>query len=250
MMFGKEKTTMPVGILTTKTVEGADQEGLVERIGEHISKHNLNIFVGPEFLFMPKDRLYSKQEKDAIIQRLAEFTKDKEILLIPGTIMWEDEESFYNTAPVIANGKILGEYHKQTDGHSIKHAKKRGVTKEYHMGDRFGMYDWGDLKVGVEVCADYGNLRAEQPEGIDLYIIPSAGFDYGPFGGVMREGDELRSPPISKRGYIFNADGRRGTSIVSPKYPDKMDPKGKDLELDIYEIPGVRSKSMRTLFGR
>ncbi len=123
----EEKLT--AGILAKDTPNGLDQTNIVSEIAEAINKYNLDIILGPEWMLMPKERFYSKEEKDSLITKLIETTKDKDTLVMPGSMMWFDGSYFYNTTPVISKGNLLGEYYKHIDGGSSVNAYIRSYDK-------------------------------------------------------------------------------------------------------------------------
>ncbi len=56
---------LKAGILTRFTMFGnTPQCQLVSKISSYINEHVLDILLGPESLFMPEKRLYSKEEKE------------------------------------------------------------------------------------------------------------------------------------------------------------------------------------------
>ncbi|MDP2906995.1 MAG: hypothetical protein Q8O03_03575, partial [Nanoarchaeota archaeon] len=92
-----------------------------------------------------------------------------------------DENKFYNTSLIIAEGRVLGEYNKHLDCGSSLRAHKRGYgNKEYSKGNGFERHKWGGLNISVEICADRGELgrflktRPDEPL-LDLYFLPSCG---------------------------------------------------------------------------
>lgn len=183
-----------------------------------------------------KNRFYQAEEKDDIISQLVKTTEGRNILSIPGTIMWEDEEYCYNTAPVIADGRLLDEYKKMTDGGSIALAKEKNCEKTYCCGTKYGMYLWRNYKIGVEICADHGYLKefldAKKEPYPELYMLTSCGMTLGSYITAVKMG-----------GYALNSDGYYKVSGVSKR--EKIDnkdrlvdvkPVGKDKYLDLYEL--------------
>lgn len=238
MSFSKSNDTesLKAGLLAVNTNDYFKQDGIVETIGEYISKHELDVFMGPEWLFVPKNRLYKKEEKDYIVSRLVKTTEGKDVFVVPGTMMWEDENYCYNTAPIIADGKLLDEYKKRTDGGSIALAKDKKCKKRYRRGTEYGYYSWRDYKIGVEICADNGDLKdfLDEKNGPypDLYMLTSCGMTLGSY-----------SSPIRMGGYALNSDGYYKVSGVSKreKIGNKdsiidIQPVGKDKKLELYEL--------------
>lgn len=203
---------LKAGIIARNTgSDNLSQEGLLEEIIESIHKYNLDIFLGPEWLFLPKDRIYTKEEKETIISRLADTSKGRNTLIIPGSIMWFDENIFYNSSPIIAEGRVLGEYYKHLDCGSSFRAYRRGYTdKEYFRGNGFERHKWGGLNISLEICADRGELarflktRPDEPL-LDLYFLVSCG-PYLPKDipvknlgyGLCSNGDNLKTEVLKR----------------------------------------------------
>ncbi len=241
-LFSKLNDTesLKAGLLAISTPDdNYKQDELVEMIGEYISKHNLDVFMGPEWLFVPKKRLYQAEEKDDLVSKLVKTTEGRNILSVPGTMMWEDERYCYNSAPIIVDGKLLDEYKKRTDGGSISIAKEKNCEKTYCRGIKYGLYSWRNYKIGVEICADHGHLKdhldKEKISYPDLYMLTSCGMTLGSY-----------STAVKMNGYALNSDGYYKVSGVSKREKiDKIDNKdslidiqsvGKDKYLDLYEL--------------
>ncbi len=224
------KEKLKAGIIARNT--GSDylsQEGLLEEIIESIKEHELDIFLGPEWLFLHKDRLYTKEEKEIITSGLADTSKERNTLIIPGSIMWFDENIFYNTSPIIAEGRVLGEYHKHLDCGSSLRAHRRGYgDKEYFRGHGFERHKWRSLNISVEICADRGELarflktRPDEPL-LDLYFLVSCG-PYLPRDipvknlgyGLCSNGDNLKTE-VLRREDIDGDEERKIMKVIHSK---------------------------------
>lgn len=209
------------GILKQRTPRGAIQSDMVKDIVGYVNKYDLKIFLGPEWLLLPRYRLYSKGEKEEIICKLADETKDTGALILPGTIMWEDDKFYYNTAPIISGGKVLGEVHKYTNGYSSDRAEIRDCKKEPFITKgkkkprrkpikrikEENIFQWNDYKIGMEICSDEGDIYRAGERSLDLYFLIS--------NGVYAIDKEKL--PIKYGGYALNSDGQRVNSIVVQK---------------------------------
>ncbi len=231
---------LKAGILTYPTIWGKTQQGrLVSDIADYVHEYELDILLGPEWLFMPETRLYSKKEKEDIIQGLAEKTKTRDTLIIPGSIMWEDDKFFYNTAPIISKGKLIGEQHKWTDGGSKMKACFRNCSKPKYkdFDNPRDIFKWRKYRIGVEICADMGGLQNHlETLGLpflDLYFLVS--------DGVLITGYK-QDIPLRLNGYGLNSDGE-GLAIVLKKEKgrfDMPDHKKELKDLKIYELTWER----------
>lgn len=170
---------LKAGVLLENTEFGVPQEGIVSDVINYVNKYNLDIFLGPEWLFVPKQRLYSESEKENMVNELLSGTKERSTLIIPGTIMWEDEKYYYNSAPVISGGELLGEYYKILSGGTHGRAHARHCEKTWYGGKGPGLYTWRDYAIGVEICADHGLLKEKLDKNedplLDLYFLSSCG---------------------------------------------------------------------------
>jgi len=235
----EEKLT--AGVMTYCSFIGVEQDNLVDDIISYVHEYKLDILLGPEWFFMPKKRLYSKEEKDDIIDELADETKDRNTLVIPGSIMWEDEGFFYNTAYIISGGKIIGEQHKWEDGGSRNKAYDRGCKKPKYSD--FGgpsIFCWNGYSLGVEICADMGKLfnwlRCSNKPLLDLYFLASDGVL------ISQHKSDI---PIKDQGYGLNSDGD-GEAIVLKREGKNFEPVNTIKRLDdisIYELKCCKRKT-------
>jgi len=230
------------GIVVKKTyADETYQKNLVDNIVNIIFKYDLDIFLGPEWLFLPKDRLYSKSEKEDIIDELADKTKSRDTLIIPGSMMWYDDKFFYNTAPVISGGKLIKESHKHSDGGSADLADKRDCFKQMYMKPNSCLFNWRGNKSGVEICSDLGHLnevlKRSNPSSIpeyflDLYFFVSCGKSLSP--------SEM---PVKRFRYALISDGNVPCAKVLQKEASSLfgviQPKEEAGRIKIYELYGL-----------
>jgi len=227
---------LKAGIMTGyKTFEKTPQGKLVSDISDYIHEYDLDILLGPEWLFMPEKRLYTKEEKKEILEEIAEKTKTRDTLIIPGTILWEDDKFFYNTAPIISEGKLKGEQHKWSDGGSRMKAFFRNCSKpKYKCFDKpRDVFKWRDYRLGIEICADMGCLIKYLEESelpfLDLYFVVSDGVL------ITKYENEI---PIRLNGYALNSNWE-GLSIVLKRGKGRFDmifPKPNLDEIKVYEL--------------
>ncbi|MBL7101019.1 MAG: hypothetical protein ISS23_03640 [Nanoarchaeota archaeon] len=248
---------LKVGIFVKRTpVPSFFEPQIMNEIITYIYAHDLDIFLGPEWLFTPEDRLFSDSEKNALIENIASRTKDKDTLIIPGSIMWEDDNYYYNTTPLIFKGDVIGETHKFFNGGSSNLAKKRNSKKEWYPEkyvwdaksetDRWwdnkkrakfreefpSVFNWKEYKIGVEICADIGTIANVLGEtSLDLYFLVSCG------RGLTSE----KLPIKGKSGYGLCSDGDGKSQVFQRIYGEeqnviRLNPKSELEELHIYEL--------------
>ncbi|MBM3199306.1 hypothetical protein FJZ53_00090 [Candidatus Woesearchaeota archaeon] len=239
------------------------KENLAEEIVRHVRNHDLDILLGPEWLFLPQGRMYNEQEKNQIISYISENIKSTDALIIPGTIMWENNTHVHNTAPIIQKGTIR-EVHKFSDGGTKYTAKLRGCNKpKYKNFDDPKTFKWRDYKIGIEICSDMGLLirplqnkylkdtgqkywipqMMEEECFLDFYFLVSSGI------AISGDRDAI---PLRKGGYGLNSNGniipesmvlrreQKGFTFpqctYSQKWPDTQ------LAIEIYELTNPRKE--------
>jgi len=174
-----------VGTLVNKTTRKSRQKGAIENIFRLILENHIDVFLGPEWLFMNHKKIYSQKQKDRIINIFAKRSQGLKSIIIPGTIMWQDDTFLYNTAPLISNGELIGEYHKQTDGGTVYEAKIRNCDKSRYKNKNTegGLFFWNGFRIGIEICSDHSNsilkefLKTKNERNTDLHLVSSCGMN-------------------------------------------------------------------------
>lgn len=206
-----------------------------------LETENLDILVAPEYSFF-SDAPAAEREFEREVGGLAYKTRRKKTLLLPGTLLWYDEDdNMYNTLPVLENGHVIFSHDKKLDGGDELIAMKAG--KRYASRDGKGIFEWRGLKLGVEICKDHGELKQDGESGLDLQILVSAGrtlhedFLVLKPGGyaILCDGDR---PAVEVR---RQKDGDNGTKRIEPSRVTG------DGRLSVYELllpaaPAVREE--------
>lgn len=225
------------GILLKDTNDGVKQDNLVKKIAHYVKDYNLDIFLGPEWLFVPKERLYSSLEKDELVKNLTGTTRDSDALVIPGSIIWYDNKHCYNATPIISKGELLGTYHKRADGGTTQIAEDRYCKKKLSKGKEFGVYNWRGYSLGVEICADQGDLydwiKKKKLPLLDFYFLLSC--------GALLDRTDI---PVKEGGYGLYSDGfdkesqvvKRSISAYQFSFEEIKRKCKKEGCLDIYEL--------------
>ncbi|MDP7079720.1 MAG: hypothetical protein QF415_07515 [Candidatus Undinarchaeales archaeon] len=251
--------TIRVGLIRTETssdqyfmlaTEPYDQ-GRVEHYISLIDKYldeDIDVLVAPEYTFFA-GRPLTVEEKDELISSMAERTKDRDLLLLPGSYVWCDDQGLHNTLPVIYGGEVIRAYDKKVDGGDQKIADR--YWRDFVPGTESGVIPYKDLELGVEVCADHfksngrggvsnpGQLLTEAgPDSLDLQLIVSCGMSI-----------HERSLAVRENGYALICDGKEwGRSWPSVevvmRMPDTdgehhtqlIDPTEVHDDLHIYEL--------------
>ncbi|MDP7079719.1 MAG: hypothetical protein QF415_07510 [Candidatus Undinarchaeales archaeon] len=214
-------------------------EGIIERALDA----DVDVLVAPEYFFLP-GRPLSPKEKDELVSGMAARTKGKDLLLLPGTYVWQDKEHVHNTLPIIHDGKVVRDYGKMFDGGEADIALAYG--REFASGSEDGAFTYKGLDMGVEICADHyqehawgavrnpGCLQAEvDDEGLDLQLVVSSGITIHDQALAVREGGyavlcDGYVPMVQVYRYAPDDDGLLTTHRVEP-----VEVRG---QLHIYEL--------------
>ena len=95
-------------------------------------------------------------------------------MIIPGTFVWQKDGKMFNTAYVFYKGKTIVSYDKNSDGGDRGIAENHGLIPK--KGNSDSAFDWGDLKLGIEICTDRGLLSRKGFKDRDLVFLISSGF--------------------------------------------------------------------------
>lgn len=253
--------TIRVGLIKTRTTSRQDfrnsnepyNHEMVDKyenlIGQYMDE-DVDVLVAPEYTFLA-ERPFTADEAHELMGRMAERTKDKDVLLLPGTYVWSDEKGVHNTLPVCYNGEIVRAYDKKLNGgdRDMDYIA-RMYGKRFAKGKESGVISHKGLDIGVEVCVDHfdygylkdfnGSLRKEVGKhALDLQCVVSSGMEslFLPSLEVVRN-----------NGYALMCDGHfNSTKIVQrhvsdsgpdlgrPHY-DTLEPVEVKGDLHIYEL--------------
>lgn len=185
---------------------GFRQENLVDLMIRLINEYNVDLFLAPEWVFLPGNRIYRREEKERIVEDIARRTSQRRTLVFPGTFMWEDRKKVRNSTPVISEGRVIKEYCKHLDGGT------RDIAEHYNLEARLGKergtsFKWNGLDVGLEICADHGELKinGKIPE-LDLQVVLACGMSLYEWNLKLKEG-----------GHAVLCDGSKPCSKVRKK---------------------------------
>lgn len=202
---------------------GYDSSNPLEQIIAAANAHNPDILVAPEFMFYDRKIILTEDEKKYIEASIAQEVNRKDMLVIPGSIMWHNPKEgglVKNTSPVITDGKIIAEHMKANNGGCEGIAKEHGLR--YAMGPKEGtIFLWKGLDMGLEICSDHkeGMLK-NLGKQVDIHIVPASGMLHYTHKNCSRE-----------KGYFILCDGfenfrslvlkRRGAADFEPLQPEK-----------------------------
>lgn len=208
------------------------------------SPKTLKVFVAPEFFFRGKTGAYSMQGYDKVLAGLKEIAKDSKFanwLFVFGTTIAESEltspnKEVYNIAVVQPGGtdsgtKVVMKEAKSPkdflvnpadanalDDRNVSHAAPfkasgTGMEKQGRDFDGLGIFEYGGICFGLEICVDHHDKRLRKSAvacgeaRVQVQIVPSAGINLKPMSVIA-----------IKNGVAFNCDGLYGTG--SGYHPD------------------------------
>lgn len=171
-------------------------------------REDLDVLIAPEWALMKCPRrtsAYTQNGAQKIINRLLKHSKGSDMLIFPGTIVYSSPYGSRNLLPVIKNGELIYTYHKRTDGGTSNFdAKSRFIQ-----GQETGVFEHDGNRIGVEICADSGQLvqRRLWTGELDMQFFIAA--------GATRTESALR-----KGGLFFYANGGEDAGVYKPAYKE------------------------------
>jgi hypothetical protein len=214
---------------------------------------DVDVLLAPEWLFVPKGRLHTAAEAEAIIAKLKELSAGRDGLLVPGTIAWVDDDGgYHNTAVALSDGEVTKRVDKQHDGDDVAFAKDHGAT--YARGDGHSVFVWRDRRVGLEICRDHGDARLRWDleddavgggrRTVDLQLVVSCGVELkhpavGVGGACLLANGDATSPAgmaqVGRR--VPREDGMyKAYSPVAPTAPTKAHDLGRGVTLQTFTV--------------
>lgn len=202
IMHPERKDMLKVCLITTKTCIG-NIDGIDAILTEVIRDIDADIIVAPEYTYttdINKNKPLSEKEKDKFLEKIIKETDGKNKLVIPGTFVWIEENKYLKNATyLLYNGELIGRYDKMRDGGESFYARKYNLL--FARGHDLGLFTWQGLKIGIEICADWGILEQKGVQNRDLLFLIACGLNQNITPSVLRTG-----------GYGFLNDG-------NPNYP-------------------------------
>lgn len=187
---------MKAVLIKQKSHPSIPRRNPAERISEAIDLYTPDLIVAPEYFLNNEKRIYTRQEKEGLVQRIADISGDR--LIVPGTILWQEDGLMRNTAVAVSEGKVLAEHDKSIDG-------KDGIIAEsYKLSPFYGkwetcMFKWNGLKVSLEICAEHmEGLQRKEGKKPNIQIVPAYGADM-----------DSSTMHVKNKGYAILCDGQR-----------------------------------------
>ncbi|MDD4877559.1 MAG: hypothetical protein PHO02_00810 [Candidatus Nanoarchaeia archaeon] len=209
---------MKAVLIRQKTHPSIPRRNPVARIEETISQYNPDLIVAPEYFLNNERRIYTREEKEGLVKRMADISGER--LIVPGTILWQEDGLMRNTAVALSEGKVLAEHDKSIDGKDCVLAESYGLSPFYGKWEAC-MFKWKGLKVSLEICAEHmEGLQKKKGRKPNLQIVTA-------YGAYMNN-STMR---VKNKGYAIICDGqrprmcevRRRSSIFDSMYEHVID---------------------------
>jgi len=134
---------------------------------------SIDILLAPEWFLNASGRAFSKSEFEDLEFRITDLSSiypDK--LLIPGSVVWHQNNYLFNTAFISSFGKTQKYFKKTSGGDSIwENSSEIKFFPHYNQGK----FAWKNYNVGLEICADHEikTLKEDLNFAFDLQIVIS-----------------------------------------------------------------------------
>ena len=191
----------------------------------------LGVITAPEWFFKRPLKPFSKSEKSTLQKYVKNLSNSyRELLIIPGSIVWEDGKAIRNTTFAYLNNKLLRELDKQSDGGDVvgfyptsgESKKKKQSKAEGRYQKGFGrkieaggnvpggssFFQAGNIRFSLEICKDHIEGRAKQEQTLNS-SAPKSGVDVQI---LISHGSNIRQPSDVTRpgGIIVRNDAQTG----------------------------------------
>lgn len=192
----RSEMRMKAVLIRQKSHPSIPRRSPLERISEVIGMYNPDLIVAPEFFMNNERRIYTRAEKEGLAQKIAGISGDR--LIVPGTILWQEDGLMKNTAIAASEGKVIAEHDKSTDGGEALIAQTYGLSPFYGKWEAC-MFPWRGLDIGLEICMEHGDkMLKKKGNKVDLQIVPG-------HGGQLRP----HSLHLKNQGYALVCDGQK-----------------------------------------
>jgi len=165
----------------------------------------------PDFVCLPEYWLLDETVGDfhraalrfhEYLEYLSRLSEELATCVIAGTVVAAENESLYNTCPVILRGSVLGLYRKR---HPVQGEGAKGIRP----GSENLVIDVGGTRVGVMICGDvfheelYDEMRRE---GADIVFVPTT--------SPYRPDDTIAAKKQRDQKYFIDGSRRAGAYVA------------------------------------
>lgn len=177
-------------------------------------ENSLYVLLAPEYLFgkaydeNEKEKyadnfgIYSKQDKNMLIEELRQFSKNhpKMLIIFGVSFITNENESnkkkrYKNKAMIFKNGEYIS-YNKKAESEDKMYTESSSI--EFIPGKKKGLFEIDGLRAGIEICADHSDAILSDSldnDTVDLHFLIS--------NSVRQIGSYV---PIKKSGWLMHAD--------------------------------------------
>ncbi len=162
-----------------------------------------------------KESPMSKKELEDYLNKLNEYIRktNKELLVIPGSIFYEEKECLFSLTPIIYRDQALLYYMQTRWKDQFDLGEKLNLTA--CNGNQKGIFIWKGWKIGIEKCRDHGMGKLkEHCEPVDLHLILASGL-----GGIY-----WRNVCVTQGYVVFYDNLKNGKNSIEVIKVSKVDP--------------------------
>ncbi len=163
------------------------------------ANQGFDIVVAPEYSFLPKKGPLNQEELNSLLEILKQSNQNA--LIIPGTFVWYENDSMYNTCYVVHKRQVIAEYHKIREGGESRIAYIHNLIPCF--GSQTCYFEFRGLKIGIEICADFGSLIKAGFSDLDLAFLVS----------YSNSNADLTFQSLKNGGYVVVNDGDYWNSL-------------------------------------
>ncbi|MBR9692725.1 hypothetical protein GOV07_02205 [Candidatus Woesearchaeota archaeon] len=182
--------------------ETANSALIYERIRTLMNANQFDVVLGPEYAFQGANGPLSAELYENMLEELRMQSMGKDAIIAPGTFLWYNDNTLYNSAPVFYDGDLVAEHHKHSASDDQRLAHNLGLRAT--SGSRkLPVFEVWEKRFGIEICAEQDTLFERGVDTLDGLFVPACG------------GDLIKPKHVSPKGIILYSDGYTGTGKIT-----------------------------------
>ncbi len=214
---GEQRKELNLAFLRRKNGSfDADLEFYSQRIIDVAKKGKYDILVDFYNSLYTDINILSAEEKDSIVKKIAQETRDIDSLIILGTTLFKKDGNLFSSNPIIYKGNSLEYFRKKIGTDWFRVASKNGLNPV--KGKQGNVLNWKGWRIGFENCKDIGELKRYLLQSgqapVDLQLISA--YNYLNMGGPSVEDIAARD-----KGYVLMYDSFRDKNGIFAYKIDK-----------------------------
>ncbi len=185
---------------------------------ERAMEEEPDLLVGSEYSFFPFEPLKETEAKSLLEELRGLSEAHPDTLMMPGTMIWQDGSTLYNTLPVFQGGEQVGRYDKHSKAVGEDNLS-RACGLPFSSDESDAVYDLKGYSVGVDICLDHAKqvLKDSLDHDVDLHVTLAHGKQFFPEAAAVDVG-----------GYHLRCDSddhpSLGASMAEVRYRGEGDP--------------------------